>query len=575
MHILLRGGPLQQLRIASGLILFLFAGTHFLNHALGLFSLDAMQAGQDLRTVVTRSMPGTIVLVLALLAHMGLGLYKLAERATLRLPRWELVQVVLGLVIPFMLFPHIVNTRVANWGFGVHDTYLYELARLWPASSIYQSVFLLIVWSHGCIGLHYWMRLYAPYRASLPLLRFFAVAIPLAALGGFMTQGRAVAAMLANPQTAEHIRQITNWPNAVDNVAMADYRMAVRVLFGALLGLVGAYALRKYYLMRARPHVLIRYAGGPVVETPRGPSLLEISRMHAIPHASVCGGRARCSTCRVRVDDGARGLAEPKLPEAVALAMIGAPRNVRLACQIHPQSTLSVTRLLPPHKTGPKAADLDETDGAGVEKPLSVMFLDLRDFTELSSRRLPYDVVFILNEFFGAAGRAIETHGGWIDKFLGDGLLAVFGQHAGEETGARQALRAARAIDIALDQVNARLSEEIGQMLRIGIGIHTGNMLLGRIGYGESIALTVVGNAVNVASRLESLTKVHGMQVIVSADVARLAGSLGDDAQQFTVEVRGVSKPMQVVGLRRGRDIPATILIPTEDETAAKVRRFG
>lgn len=575
MHILLRGGPLQRLRVASGLVLFLFAATHFLNHALGLFSLDAMQAGQDLRAVVTRSIPGTIILVLALFAHMGLGLHKLAGRATLRLPPWELTQVVLGLAIPFMLFPHIVNTRVANWGFGVHDTYLYELARLWPASSIYQSVFLLIVWTHGCMGLHYWMRLYAPYRASLPLLRFFAIAIPLAALGGFMMQGRFVQAMLANPETASHIRQITNWPNAADNVALADYRMAVRVLFGAVLGLLATYALRRHYQLRARPHVLIRYAGGPVVETPRGPTLLEISRMHAIPHASVCGGRARCSTCRVRIDDGQTSLADPKLPEAVTLAMIGAPRNVRLACQIHPRGTLSVTRLLPPTKTGPKATDLLETDGAGVEKPLAVMFLDLRDFTELSSRRLPYDVVFILNEFFAAAGRAIETHGGWIDKFLGDGLLAVFGQHVGMETGARQVLRAARAIDIALDQVNARLSGEIGQLLRIGIGVHTGNLLLGRIGYGDSIALTVIGNAVNVASRLEALTKQYGMQIIISSDLAKLAGSLGEDATEFTVEVRGVSAPMQVVGLKRARNIPATILIPTEDETAAKVRRFG
>ena len=82
---------------------------------------------------------------------------------------------------------------------------------------------------------------------------------------------------------------------------------------------------------------------------------------------------------------------------------------------------------------------------------MAVMFLDLRDFTQLSQSRLPYDVVFILNEFFAAAGSAIHTHGGWIDKFLGDGLLAVFGQRHGVEAGCRQALRAARAIDLALD----------------------------------------------------------------------------------------------------------------------------
>ena len=139
-----------------------------------------------------------------------------------------------------------------------------------------------------------------------------------------------------------------------------------------------------------------------------------------------------------------------------------------------------------------------------MEKPLAVMFLDLRDFTQLSQSRLPYDVVFILNEFFAAAGSAIHTHGGWIDKFLGDGLLAIFGQHHGVEAGCRQALRAARAIDLALDHVNAKLGAEIGRPLRVGMGIHAGPLLLGRIGYGEAVDFTVVGNAVNVASRLEA-----------------------------------------------------------------------
>ena len=136
---------------------------------------------------------------------------------------------------------------------------------------------------------------------------------------------------------------------------------------------------------------------------------------------------------------------------------------------------------------------MQELDSAGVEKALAVMFLDLRDFTQLSQSRLPYDVVFILNEFFAATGSAIHTHGGWIDKFLGDGLLAVFGQRHGVEAGCRQALRAARAIDLALDHVNAKLGVEIGKPLRVGMGIHAGPMLLGRIGYGEAVDLTVVG----------------------------------------------------------------------------------
>ena len=169
MHILLRGETLQRLRIASGLILFLFAATHFLNHALGLIHVDAMHAMQSWRLVVTRSVPGTFLLVTALVTHIGLALYKLAARATLRLPAWELTQLGLGLLIPFLLFPHIINTRVARVSFGVEDSYLYELARLWPDGALLQSTLLLVVWVHGCMGLHYWLRLTPGYRAVEPV----------------------------------------------------------------------------------------------------------------------------------------------------------------------------------------------------------------------------------------------------------------------------------------------------------------------------------------------------------------------------------------------------------------------
>ena len=203
---------------------------------------------------------------------------------------------------------------------------------------------------------------------------------------------------------------------------------------------------------------------------------------------------------------------------------------------------------------------MQEADAAGAERPLAVMFLDLREFTQLSQSRLPYDIVFILNEFFAATGAAIHTHGGWIDKFLGDGLLAIFGQQHGVEIGCRQALRAARAIDLALDHVNAKLGAEIGRPLRVGMGLHAGPLLLGRIGYGEAVDLTVVGNAVNVASRLEALSKERDCQIVMSADVAQHAGCLDDFPSTSTVSVRGVGEPMTVIAVARGRDLPASIL---------------
>jgi len=572
MHILLRGDLAQRLRIASGLVLFAFAATHFLNTALGLIHLETMHTVQGWRQAVTRSLPGTFILLVALVTHIVLALYKLANRSTMRLPPWEMVQITLGLLIPFLLFPHIINTRIAHVFFGVDDNYLYELARLWPENALVQSTLLLLVWTHGCLGIHFWLRLYGPYRAAAPVLLFIAIAVPLAALGGFMVAGRAVAQSIQNPEMLAKVKELTNWPNAADGAALAHYRLMVRLAFGGLLVLVALAMAWRYYVLSTRPRMAIRYTGGPTVRVPFGPTLLEISRMHGIPHAAVCGGRARCSTCRVRIDEGADTLTPPSYPEAITLASIGAPKNVRLACQVRPVNALTVTRLLRPASTGPQAAEVQELDSAGVEKTLAVMFLDLRDFTQLSQSRLAYDVVFILNEFFAAAGSAIHTHGGWIDKFLGDGLLAIFGQHHGVGTGCRQALRAARAIDLALDHVNAKLGVEIGRPLRVGMGIHAGPLLLGRIGYGEAVDMTVVGNAVNVASRLEAVAKDKGFQIVMSADVARHAGCLEDAGPPISVNVRGVEEPMDVIGVTRGRDLPASILVAVdgEDDKAAR-----
>lgn len=566
MNVLWRGDTLQRLRLVSGLILFAFAATHFINHALGLISVDWMHAMQRGRWVVTRSWPGTILLLAALLTHGSLGLYKLAGRSTLRLPRWELVQILLGISIPFLLLPHIVNTRIAHVFFGVNDIYVYELARLWPASAVLQSLLLIIVWMHGCIGIHFWLRLYAPYRRVFPILLTLAVLIPLAALGGFVVAGSNVAAAAEIPSVFANLKVLTHWPNDAAAETLAWLRNLARIEFAGVLAVVAGCIAWTYLARLAGPKVTVAYTSGPTVRVPQGPTLLEISRMSRIPHASVCGGRARCSTCRVRIERGSYELPPPTFPEIVTLSSIGAPSNVRLACQIRPEHYLIATRLLKSETTGPEAVEIDEAESAGVEKNLAVMFVDLRDFTRLADKRLPFDVVYVLNEFFGVVGAAITMHGGWIDKFLGDGLLAVFGQHDGVETGCRQALRTARDIDLALDHINAKLEPELGRPLAVGMGIDAGALLLGRIGYGEAVNFTVIGTPVNVASRLEALTKARGVQIILSRAVAGLSDWEPPAEMVSSAAVRGVDEPIDVIAVMRGRDLPEHVLALREEE---------
>jgi adenylate cyclase len=325
MHILRRGNLAQKLSLVSGLILFAFAATHFLNHALGLVQIEAMHEVQQWRWTITRSWPGSIILGAALLTHIVFGLIKLARRTTLRLPLWELVQIGLGLIIPFLLFPHIVNTRVAGSLFGVEDNYLYELARLWPGSALIQSLLLLIVWAHGCLGIHYWLRLDGRYRKLQPLLLFLAILVPLAALAGFMVSGRAVAALMEDPAMAARIKEITHWPAPINEDLLASYRLLVRAVFAACLVLAAAYMAWRSFILLAAPKAVITYSGGPTIQTAFGPSLLEISRANGIPHAAVCGGRARCSTCRVRIDHRRARQYTPRLSDPPALFPDGHP----------------------------------------------------------------------------------------------------------------------------------------------------------------------------------------------------------------------------------------------------------
>ncbi len=362
MHVYLRGNSLQRLRLASGLVLFAFAATHFLNHSLGLVSFELMHRAQELRTMVTRSWPGTLILVAALTTHIALGLYKIAKRDTWRMPRWEAVQIGLGLAIPFLLFPHIINTRIAHTFFGVNDTYLYELIRLWPDNAPLQSLLLLIVWTHGCMGLHYWLRLSDGYSRFAPALLVAAIVVPLMALGGFAVAGRATVDIMSDREALAALKIRSNWPNDASGAALGALRDGVRMLFASLLVVIAVIVFGRTHFRGFAPKVIprITYVGGPAIDIEPGRTLLEASRSAGIRHASVCGGRARCTTCRVRIEAGLDSLPAPSDAEAITLRSIEASPNVRLACQIRPTSSLTVALVSNPATPGPPQPDFIE-----------------------------------------------------------------------------------------------------------------------------------------------------------------------------------------------------------------------
>lgn len=254
----------------------------------------------------------------------------------------------------------------------------------------------------------------------------------------------------------------------------------------------------------------------------------------------------------------------PTAQERLVLARVSAPPNVRLACQIRPRADLAVTPLLPA-SVGPVAAYGWPAHTHGQEQEIVIMFADLRNFTAFTEHRLPYDVVFVLNRYFAAIGHAIERASGRVDKFIGDGVMALFGIDAGPANGARAALAAARALGEVMGELNMALRHDLDRPLRIGIGIHVGSAIIGEMGYARATSLTAIGDAVNAASRIEALTKEYGAELVVSEQVAIAAGVDLSAFPAHTVEVRGRRKPLMVRVLACAADVP----LPTQVTSAA------
>ncbi|MBI3514212.1 MAG: adenylate/guanylate cyclase domain-containing protein [Proteobacteria bacterium] len=537
----------HRLRLATGLVLFSYVLSHLLNHAMGGLSLSAMLAVQYWFVTIWQWPPMTALLFLAALIHVSLALWSIYRRRQLRMPPWEAAQLLFGLAIPPVMVDHVIGTRVAQELYGVHADYIYVLftyATL-PWRGVIQAVFLVTAWIHGCIGLNYWLRLKPWYRTGQPIALALAVLTPVLALVGFYGGLREVQFLAADPAWFERAIRTMNLPDAEGFGRLIALRDNLWVALAALLALTLAARLGRQLLERRRGLVRLNYPGGRLVTFAPGMTVLEASRCAGIPHASVCGGRGRCSTCRVRISLGGEHLPEPTAEEARVLKRVGASTNVRLACQIRPSRDLELTPLVPPTFTAGRAMRADDYH-SGREAEIAVLFADLRGFTSLCEHRLPFDTVFLLNRYFAEMGRAIEDTGGHLDKFIGDGVMALFGLRDGPKWGAIGALTAAKRMHERLAQLNRDMASELSQPLRLGIGIHTGAVIVGDMGYGEATQLTAIGDVVNTASRLESLTKEHACELVISAETAHHAALALDALPRTTIMIRGRDTPMEI-----------------------------
>jgi adenylate cyclase len=179
----------------------------------------------------------------------------------------------------------------------------------------------------------------------------------------------------------------------------------------------------------------------------------------------------------------------------------------------------------------------------------TVIFIDIRGFTSLSEQMEPALVVSLLNRYFAAVSPPIREHGGFINKFGGDSLLAVFGAPVPTEDHEVRAVRAAMGVRAALGAFNAREAAAGRMMLRVGIGIHAGEMIAGSVGSPDRMEYTVIGDVVNVAARLQALTKDLGVDVLLSRAVFEKVEEFVPARALVPTSVRGRSDPLEVYAL--------------------------
>ncbi len=558
---LIRGVSVRQVRLACGVVLFAYLISHFLNHALGNISMEALADGVYFHVAFWQFLPVAIVFYTACLVHTGLGVWALYERRQFRWKAIEPLQLVLGLSIPALVITHIVGVRIGHTLFGHEKLYpqvFFAYWIVWPFKAWLMLAVMTIAWVHGCIGLYFWLRMKAFYKHAAPYLLAAAVLVPTLAALGLYQGGRNVLDNDSAEWRAKNLSpdRVGTWAEQGVLTSIEDY-----FLIG-YLGLVGFVLLaRGVRALHERRGGMINlsYGNGRTVRVPKGLSVLEASLRHNVPHASVCGGRARCSTCRIRVIGDCAALPEPSPREAFVLNRVGAADpSIRLACQLRPTSDLSFFQLFLPHAVSASGGGSNPTR-IGQERYLVSMFVDMRGSTQLAEKRLPFDTVFIVNRFLGAVSQAVIESGGRPNQFVGDGMLALFGLTASRRDACRQALRAAAMIAANVDELNRFLSHDLREPIRFGVGIHGGEVIVGDIGYRDHMVFTALGDAVNVAARLQDMTKAMACEVVLSDEVRTTAGLAADALPQQEVAIRGRNEPMIVRSVTAAKTLAALV----------------
>jgi len=565
----------RKVRIFSGIILFAYVIMHLLNHSVNLFSIDAADAIRiNYFRPIWQNPVGLFLLYGSLFAHLILGFASILNRKSFKMKGKDWIQIVFPVLALLFLAQHIAISFIITKIFGGEETYSLFFAAMnteKPSDLIMGAIFFslmtIFIWGHGVIGLDAYLKQQAVHHNRFTfylrypvLFRFVYWFVPIAAVLGFLSGLRNMS-FIAQIQSFELDIPVPNYLGSiifkyipqeafptimqVEPLVMKYYPLFV--LFVILVCI--------FNVVRARffGRIIVSYPGGETVSIPKGTSILEASRKGKIPHQAICGGRGRCTTCRIKVTDFSGELTAPSNHEIKAIERVGLDDNVRLACQLKPTNNISVQPLLNPENT------LETVRSAraltGKEQETVILFVDLRDFTKLSEKKLPYDVVYILNKYYAVCGEIIEKNGGRLDKFIGDGIMAIFDANSKTDINSRNAVISANEISKSMKTLNSELKTDFSEDMRFGMGIHAGSMIVGMMGYGKTVTETAVGDNVNIAARLEELSKTYRCELVVSKYVADKAKVDTVKLKPKLVDIRGRKEALEVFTFENAADI--------------------
>jgi len=504
------------LRLPSGLILFVYVAAHFTNHALGLISLAV--AERSLAVDVWHSLPGTVLLYGAAGIHITLAFVALYEHRTLRMPPMEALRIVLGFAIPTLLIAHFVTTRLAFEAHGAQPDYARIVWMLWHSNREGRQMALLVPgWLHGCLGLNFAFGRRVWYQRLRLILFGAALLLPVLATLGFLEMLKEVSILAQDPAwfSANVLSLDTSQTDK-----LAQTSEVLLALYIALIGVVFVARLLRRTVEKFRGKLISITYPGRIVRVPRGWTVLEASRSHHIPHLSTCGGRARCSTCRVRIVAGGHLCPPPAQNELDTLNRIHAPKTTRLACQLRPQGDVTVIPLLVA-----TPSPLRESANQAVEREVAVMLVGFR-WTAAPHRLLPQDLLYLLNRYSEIVGDTVRMEGGVPIQFLGDGVTVLFGLEVGVEEANRQALTAAAQVDRNLQALGHRLAQELGWAAEFVIDLHTGSAGVGETGDNTTRTPSAVGNTIDVARQLAAQRDDGDFARIVLSEAVMIAAGL-------------------------------------------------